>query len=130
MITPPLRDAIEQLYRVFARYPRPPAVRGCPCCVTDADRARLHRAPLRDLTADDLKRYAFKSRAVLIPFLESLTYQRTLDVWTSTETSDAITRWLASRPAVIERAIDEADPPDRELLRCALEPFRLRAQTL
>ncbi|AKF06222.1 hypothetical protein [Sandaracinus amylolyticus] len=238
MITPALRDAIEQLYRVFARYPRPRAVEGCPCCVTDADRARLHRAPLRDLRAEDLSRYAFKAlstwgdardfrhflprileivcdahddlrvddqivlgklrhadwtcwprdeqdaitrwldawwldvltgdrdtawrgatvlssilatghplapllatfdvelaqsataRAALLTVVEDLAHQPTLDPWTSNATSDAITRWLASRAPTIERAIDEAYESDRDFHRYNRDAFLLRAQTL
>ena len=56
-----LAEAVEGLYDVFSRYPLVPRVGGCPCCVSDSDEALLHSKPLRELTADDLWRYAFKA---------------------------------------------------------------------
>jgi hypothetical protein len=51
----------ESLYTTFARYPLKPTLRGCPCCVSEADKSRLHVAPLRELTSEDLSRYAWKA---------------------------------------------------------------------
>lgn len=56
-----LRDAIARLYDSFASYKLAPHVDGCPHCTSDADHASIHAAPLRQLTADHLSRYAFKA---------------------------------------------------------------------
>lgn len=56
-----LRVAIEGLYRTFSRYNLTPHVPGCDHCTSDADHAAIHSAPLRQLTADNLSRYAFKA---------------------------------------------------------------------
>ncbi|WP_433143773.1 hypothetical protein ACQPZ8_49095 [Actinomadura nitritigenes] len=54
-------DAVEALHGAFAEVPRPVRVHGCPCCVAaDEDRPLLARPP-RDLTAEDLARYAAKA---------------------------------------------------------------------
>jgi len=59
---PRVTESIEGLYDLFAnRYELPSHVVGCPCCVSDADQERIHVAPLGDLTAEDLDRYAFKA---------------------------------------------------------------------
>ena len=34
---------------------------GCPCCVSDTDKEKIHSKQLRDLDEDDLSRYAFKA---------------------------------------------------------------------
>ena len=51
---------IEAVYAAFASDPLTETA-GCACCVSPADQARLRRAPLRELEADDLERYAFKA---------------------------------------------------------------------
>jgi len=56
-----MREAIERLYGVFSAYKLHEHVAGCTHCVSDRDHARIHRAPLRELTGDDLERYAFKA---------------------------------------------------------------------
>lgn len=62
MSTPrPLSLAIERLYRVFGRYPRPQHVDGCSHCVDERDHANLFAAPLRKLTDEQLGRFAFKA---------------------------------------------------------------------
>ena len=60
-MTPRLVPAIEALYEAFHPYPLRPIVEGCPHCVSAEDQADLHGAPLRALTADALRRYAFKA---------------------------------------------------------------------
>ena len=45
----------------FADVTRPDAVRGCPCCTDEAETCALLARPLRELTADDLDRYAWKA---------------------------------------------------------------------
>ena len=61
-MTPELAEAIEQLYRVFARYPANPAMDGSPMY---HDLAQWNRAliakPLRELSAEDLRIYHFKA---------------------------------------------------------------------
>jgi len=34
---------------------------GCPCCVSDTDKEKIHSKQLRDLNEEDLSRYAFKA---------------------------------------------------------------------
>lgn len=52
---------VEKLYRVFARYPLPPRIEGCPCCVGPEREGALHRVPLRALREAELGFYAFKA---------------------------------------------------------------------
>jgi hypothetical protein len=52
---------IDQLYRVFSRYPRPASLHGCPCCTDDETSKALIRDRLRDLPASVLSHYAFKA---------------------------------------------------------------------
>lgn len=56
-----LTEAVEGLYEVFTDYPLARKIEGCPCCVSDEDESNLHRKPLRELTSEDLSRYAFKA---------------------------------------------------------------------
>ena len=56
-----MKATIEDLYLTFSRYPLVPNIHGCPCCFNDADNALLHSKPLRELSADDLGRFAFKA---------------------------------------------------------------------
>ncbi|MFG2248893.1 hypothetical protein [Spirillospora sp. NPDC048823] len=49
------------LYAAFADVPRPAELHGCPCCVAADEGRPLLAAPLRDLTAEDLARYAAKA---------------------------------------------------------------------
>ena len=57
----PVGRAIDELYHTFSGYPVR-SVDGCAHCVEDADHAPLHAHPLRQLTANDLRRYAGKAR--------------------------------------------------------------------
>jgi hypothetical protein len=56
-----VQSEIEDVYRVFARYPRPERVRGCQHCVTEDDQRDLLGAPLRELDAELLRRFAHKA---------------------------------------------------------------------
>lgn len=56
-----LNDAVEELYKVFSGYPVAPKIEGCPCCVSEEDESSLHRTSLREMTAEDLRRYATKA---------------------------------------------------------------------
>jgi hypothetical protein len=55
---PALRDAIERLYGLFAKYPLPVDTNPCSCCHTSDDEASLHARPLRDIEAEQLRNYA------------------------------------------------------------------------
>ncbi|MBX3314589.1 MAG: hypothetical protein KF906_09735 [Actinobacteria bacterium] len=53
-----LSGAIEELYQRFGRYDLPAWTDPCMHCHSEADEARLHRAPVRELTVEDLDRYS------------------------------------------------------------------------
>lgn len=53
--------AIEELYKIFSKYPFKSKIEGCPCCVSKSDIATLHSKRLRDLEDEDLSYYAFKA---------------------------------------------------------------------
>lgn len=56
-----LSDAIEGVYEAFAPYPLRRVIDGCPHCVGEEDQDHLHRAPLRELTDEDLQQFAFNA---------------------------------------------------------------------
>ena len=60
-MTDELKIAIEDLYKTFAIYPFRSSMEGCPCCVSNADKAQLHTKRLKQLEDEDLSRYAFKA---------------------------------------------------------------------
>lgn len=67
-MTPPdpaqerLSAALNRLYAAFAHIPRPTAIEACPHCWTDRDTTTLLTpVPLREMTADMLRRYAAKA---------------------------------------------------------------------
>ena len=44
---------VEQLYRVFRRYPAVSQMEACPCgCMNRINQARVHAHPLRELSAE------------------------------------------------------------------------------
>jgi hypothetical protein len=53
-----VREAIEELYKTFAKYPLPAYTDPCLHCHTLDDEAKLHSKPLRLLQWEDLKEYA------------------------------------------------------------------------
>lgn len=53
-----LENAIEELYRVFSRYPLPKYTDPCLHCHTLDNELKLHAQPLRDLDLDHLRDYA------------------------------------------------------------------------
>lgn len=59
--TSALRDAIDRLYDVFASYRSERPWVACDDCVSEAENQRLHAIPLRELTPDQVGRYAFKA---------------------------------------------------------------------
>jgi hypothetical protein len=56
-----LDAALEQLYSVYARYPLPERSAFCDHCVSPDDVAETRSKPLRELTANDLDRYAWNA---------------------------------------------------------------------
>jgi hypothetical protein len=56
-----LQDAVAALYEVFAAYPLRDWTDPCPHCLTAEDERALHRAPLRELTAEDLQQFTADS---------------------------------------------------------------------
>jgi len=60
-MTNELKIAIEKLYTTFSIYPFQSTMEGCPCCVSDSDKEKIHSKQLEELNEDDLSRYAFKA---------------------------------------------------------------------
>lgn len=60
-MTEELKIAIENLYITFSTYPFNSTMDGCPCCVSDTDKNKIHLKQLQDLNEDDLSHYAFKA---------------------------------------------------------------------
>lgn len=56
-----LKAAIEGLYDTFSSYPFSSTMEGCPCCVSEGDKSALHSKSLRELTEEDIQRYAYKA---------------------------------------------------------------------
>jgi hypothetical protein len=59
--TEELKNATENLYRVFARYPYSSDMAVCPCCTTEEETHSLTSKTLRLLTGDDIGEYAFSA---------------------------------------------------------------------
>lgn len=51
-----VREAVEAVYRVFYA-PPPPAIEGCPCCISTRSNDILLTTPLRQITGQTLWRY-------------------------------------------------------------------------
>ena len=60
-MTDELKESIENLYSTFSIYPLNSKMEGCPCCVSDADKEKIHSKQLRELEEEDLSRYVFKA---------------------------------------------------------------------
>lgn len=60
-MTEELTQAIEGLYSAFSVYPFRSTMEGCPCCVSDEDKATLCAQPLRQLEGEQIAHYAFKA---------------------------------------------------------------------
>lgn len=56
-----LQARIQGLYRAFSRYKLAPHVPSCDHCTHDSDHTSIRSAPLRQLTADNLSRFAWKA---------------------------------------------------------------------
>jgi hypothetical protein len=59
-----LRRAVEDLYEDFSAYKLRRDTQACPCCHTTYDEERLHKLPLRELKADDLRQFAYDALLV------------------------------------------------------------------
>lgn len=60
-MTDELKIAIENLYSTFSTYNFNSTIDGCPCCVSDSDKEKIHSKQLRELTEEDLSRYTAKA---------------------------------------------------------------------
>lgn len=56
-----LEDAVDNLYLVFSRYPKPEKIDGCPCCIDERDTKSLLHGALQDITEDDIWGYTFSA---------------------------------------------------------------------
>lgn len=45
----------------FSQYPRRSEMEGCPCCVSETDKEKIHIKELRQLDGEDLARFAYKA---------------------------------------------------------------------
>jgi len=61
---PELASAVESLYAAFQAYPLRSTTNPCSCCHSPNDEHRLHKKPLRRLTADDLYQYSMDALLV------------------------------------------------------------------
>lgn len=118
---PSLQQAIEGVYSAFRDIRKPPSVSGCPCCIEQKEIGILLTKPLRDLSPDDLKNYAFRA-LVTVGKVDDYLYflPRILEIlvtepdwWPSPE---VVTRgihtagfhtWPESRRQTLERYFDE-----------------------
>ena len=60
-MTRDIERAIEKLYETFSVYPFKSTMEGCPCCVSNSDKEKIHSKPLKALEEEDISRYAFKA---------------------------------------------------------------------
>jgi hypothetical protein len=58
---PDVRDAIERLYAVFARYPLRQHLHGCPHCFSAVEDRGLHAYPLRQMPEENLTMFSWKT---------------------------------------------------------------------
>lgn len=56
-----LQNAIENLYKVFAKYSLKQKIEGCPCCAGKRDNSVLHSKNLHELTGAELSYFGFKA---------------------------------------------------------------------
>ena len=69
-MSPALRESIETLYHVFARYDRPAVVHGFSTCITPAGLEKLVSTKLRQLSGDALGSYAFSAVSTIGSLLD------------------------------------------------------------
>ncbi|MFZ4372929.1 MAG: hypothetical protein ACOYO2_06820 [Mycobacterium sp.] len=121
-----LLAAIESVYMNFADVARPTSVRGCPCCTDDAETCALLAQPLRDLSADDLDRYAWKA-VTTMGTTENLTYffPRLLELLVD-DTLGAETEAVLAK---MEYVYDTWPPPRQRAIDTLLETVLLSSLT-
>lgn len=99
-----LQDAIEQLYRAFAKIQRPRHIDGCPCCIDKKEIHVLLTKSLRDISPQELSPYASSAFLTVGEITDYLYYlPRILEI-TATESP-----WWPD-PEVTGRAIRSANP--------------------
>lgn len=140
-----IQPAIEALYEVFARYPLVARMRRCAHCGLETAERRLHAAPLRELSAIDLRPYAFKAistfggvdefRHFLPRIAELIALERAIGAcdfgvlirkidyagwirWPQPE-QDVVIRWLAAVEEVSFAGVNGGDVAIRELWTAA-----------
>lgn len=57
-MSPPVQQALEQVYAAFGDVPKPANIAGCPCCIDRKNLDPLLAKSLRSLSPDDLTKYA------------------------------------------------------------------------
>lgn len=99
-----VKDTIEQLYRAFAKNPRPRHIDGCPCCIDKKEISVLLVKSLRAITPEELTSYASSAFLTVGEVADYLYFlPRILEI-TATEPS-----WWPD-PEVTGRAIRSANP--------------------
>ncbi len=99
-----VQDAIEQLYRAFAKNPRPRHIDACPCCINKKEIHILLAKSLRTITPQELAPYASSAFLTVGEVADYLYFlPRILEI-TATDPS-----WWPD-PEVTGRAIRSADP--------------------
>lgn len=102
MGTSSLKRAVEDIYVVFQDVPRPTSVDGCPCCIEQKGISILLSKSLRDLSPDELAKYA-ASAFLTVGEVDDFLYflPRILEILATQP------YWWPS-PEVVARAIDTA----------------------
>jgi hypothetical protein len=54
-------ESIENLYKIFSKYPLDLEIEGCPCCVHENHKRLLLSKSLRELEENEIRRYAAKA---------------------------------------------------------------------
>ena len=99
-----IQDAIEELYRAFAKTPRPQHIDGCPCCIDKKEISVLLAKSLRAITPQELSSYASSAFLTVGEIADYLYFlPRILEI-TATDSS-----WWPV-PEVTGRAIRSANP--------------------
>jgi hypothetical protein len=99
-----VQNTIEQLYRAFAKNPRPRHIDGCPCCIDKKEIHVLLAKSLRAITPQELASYASSAFLTVGEVADYLYFlPRILEI-TATDSS-----WWPN-PEVTGRAIRSADP--------------------
>ena len=60
-----LKQSIDQLYNVFEKFPLQVNIAGCPCCINDEEKSKLHSKPLDELTQEELRPFLFASQTTI-----------------------------------------------------------------